>query len=320
MATKPCIDIVLATYNGERFVAQQISSLQNCRRYAELVARVIVVDDGSSDQTPAIIARLQQGDQRIEWHVNPGPLHGPCANFNFGLSLTTADYIMLCDQDDIWHANKIARSFQAISTRAITAREIIQAQQPVLVFSDKRIVDQDLNELCPSFFQLRNISRQWHHCTESLLQQNVASGCTMLFNRQLLQLALPIPPAAFMHDWWLILVAKLNGEVVFIDEPLIDYRQHSNNSLGAKSHTVCYLIFNFFSHFNRFEKNFWHTVRQAEALSSQFSESGVNLVPFTEVRCLSYGKRLRLFLQGDIRQHSWKGQIALLLTLLKGYR
>lgn len=316
--TKACIDIVLATYNGERFVAQQISSLQNCQRYDELVARVIVVDDGSSDQTQAIIARLQQSDQRIEWHVNPGPLHGPCANFNFGLSLTTADYIMLCDQDDIWHTNKIACSFQAISTRAITAREIIQVQRPVLVFSDKRIVDQDLNELCPSFFQLRKISRQWHHCTESLLQQNVASGCTMLFNRQLLQLALPIPPEAFMHDWWLILVAKLNGEVMFIDEPFIDYRQHSNNSLGAKSHSVLYLIRHFFRHLQRFETNFWHTVEQAAALQTRFSETEVTQADFAHLQHYSYWQRLALFCQGKVRQHNWKGQLALFLTLLKG--
>lgn len=316
--TKACIDIVLATYNGERFVAQQISSLQNCWRYGELVARVIVVDDGSSDQTQEIIARLQQGDQRIEWHVNPGPQHGPCANFSFGLSLTTAEYIMLCDQDDIWHTNKIARSFQAISTRAITAREIIQVQRPALVFSDKRIVDQDLNELCPSFFQLRNISRQWHHCTESLLQQNVASGCTMLFNRRLLQLALPIPPAAFMHDWWLILVAKLNGEVVFIDEPLIDYRQHSNNSLGAKSHSVLYLIRHFFRHLQRFETNFWHTVEQAAALQTRFSETEVTQADFARLQHYSYWQRLALFCKGKVRQHNWKGQLALFLTLLKG--
>lgn len=313
--TKACIDIVLAAYNGEQFIEQQITSLQGSSGYEQLVARLIIVDDGSSDQTRAIIARLQQADPKIEWHSNRGPLHGPCANFNFGLSLTTADYIMLCDQDDIWHPQKIERSLQAVIG--------VDPHQPQLVFTDKRIVDQDLNELCPSFFQLRNISRDWHHSTERLLQQNVASGCTMLFNRALLQQAMPIPPAAFMHDWWLVLVARLNGQVVFIDEALMDYRQHSSNSLGAKSHSVLYLIRHFFRHLQRFETNFWHTVEQAAALQTRFSETGVFSktggaeADFARLKHYTYWQRLGLFCQGKVRQHNWKGQLALLLTLLK---
>lgn len=303
---KTCIDIVLATYNGERFIEPQIVSIQHAFHYSALVARIIIVDDGSTDHTRQIVARLQKHDARIEWHTNPGPQYGPRANFGYGLSLTSADYIMLSDQDDIWHPAKITRSLQAIEQR----------DQPALVFTDKRIVDEQLNEICPSFFQLRNISHQWHHGTERLLQQNVASGCTMLFNRALLQHALPIPSAAFMHDWWLILVAKMCGCIVFIDAPLIDYRQHRHNSIGARSYGVFYLVRHFFSHFKRFQTNFWRSVVQAEALSQRFNNTHLSDIPFAHLTRYTYWQRLRLWAQGKIKQHNWKGQIALLLTLV----
>lgn len=303
---KPCIDIVLATYNGERFLTEQIESIQLSSRYRQLVARFIIVDDGSTDSSNTLIQRLQQKDSRIEWHQNPGPHHGPLANFNYGLTLTSSEFVMLSDQDDVWHHDKIELSYQAIKEKS----------GPALLFTDKRIVDEALNELCPSFFQLRNISRQWHHCAESLLQQNTASGCTMMFNRSLLSLALPIPSQAFMHDWWLILVARLKGEVVFLDQPLIDYRQHSSNSIGARSHSVRYLICHFFPHLNKFKANFWRSVRQAESLNERYQNTEVADCAYARLQQQSYLQRLVWFCRGKVRQHNWKGQLALLLTLL----
>lgn len=302
----PSIDIVVATFNGEQYIKAQIESIQRSLRYTELVSRIIIVDDGSTDNTIDLIKALQKDDDRIELHINGGSARGAKGNFGYGISLTSAEFIMLCDQDDIWRTDKIVKSFEKLCSSAL----------PSLVFSDKRIVDAELNEICPSFFQLRNIRTDWHESLERLLQQNVASGCTMMFNRALLNAAMPIPEEAFMHDWWLILVAKTIGEVHFIDAPTVDYRQHDTNTIGAKNHSVLYLIKNFSRHLHKFQVNFWQSASQANALAGKVNSDELANISFTSVIDFSYWQRLNMFFKGNIKQHNWKGQFALFLTLL----
>ncbi|UUM30031.1 glycosyltransferase family 2 protein [Vibrio japonicus] len=308
----PSIDIVLASFNGERFIEQQINSIQSSLNYQTLVRRILVVDDGSSDSTPSIVTKLMQTDSRIELHGNPGPAHGAMANFAFGLSLTRAPYVMLCDQDDVWHPSKIDKSY-----KAIVDSDVNRVALPRLVFTDKRIVDESLNELYPSFFDFRNISRQWHSSIEQLMQQNVASGCTMMLNRPLIELAMPIPNNAFMHDWWLVLVAKLKGEVIFIDEPLMDYRQHGNNTIGAQNYSWRYLATHMTHHLDKFACYLWKSADQAAELNQRFSNSQIEQSAFANLRRYAYFPRLWLFAKGKLRQHSWKGQAALFVTLLR---
>ncbi|GHA39821.1 glycosyltransferase family 2 protein [Photobacterium aphoticum] len=301
------IDIVLATYNGEQFLEEQIQSIQNCVGYANRVSRLIVVDDGSTDQTKAIVERLQT-DSKIEWHLNQTGKKGAKNNFEFGLYITTAEYIMLSDQDDVWQSQRIEDSFHQISSLA--------QSKPALVFSDKEVVDESLNTISDSFFAFRGMATDWHTSLEQLIQQNVASGCTMMFNRALLEQALPIAEDAFMHDWWLILVARVTGEVRFIEKPLIRYRQHDFNTIGAKSYSWSHLLKNFQPHLAKFAKQFWQIAAQAEVLSSRFKHKELDEIAFTKIRTVGYLKRLSMFISGDVRQHNRKGQLALLMTLL----
>ncbi|WP_159739464.1 glycosyltransferase family 2 protein [Vibrio atypicus] len=308
---KPCIDIILATYNGARYIEQQIRSIQQCDHYFYLVARIIVVDDGSVDDTRAIVCNLQNSDSKIEWHINKNGKQGAKENFSYALGLAQSEYIMLCDQDDFWHKDKILLSYQALI--ALQANN-----QPQLVFTDKVVVDDLLNVICESFFKYRKIPINWHESTERLLQMNVASGCTMMFNQALLRQAMPIPTQAFMHDWWLILVAQLSGNVVFINRATIKYRQHSKNTIGAKDYSLLYLVRNFSEHLEKFERNFWRAVEQAETITSLFNNEPDVDVPFSHFRKLGYWRRLGYFFQGRVCQSNWKSQLALFLILLKG--
>ena len=314
------IDIVLATFNGERFLTEQVSSIQKNHSYGEKVARIIIVDDGSTDDTKNIVQLLAASDPKIEWIRNTSALHGPSNNFSFGLSLTTSKYIMLCDQDDIWLPEKIETSFSHIQILE-EALDKKSSNLPLLVFSDKFIVSDALELISNSYFSLKNIPFDWHHKFHHLCQQNVASGCTMLFNRELLEKALPIPKQAYMHDWWLILVANRCGKVKLIEQPLIQYRQHEKNSIGARRVSKWNLLRYFNSHLAKFEQSFLQTVEQAKAfrefeIKQQLTESDC-LSALAYIEHTSRVKRLKLFMNNKITRSHFFGKVALLIVLLK---
>ncbi len=310
------IDIVLATFNGERYLAEQVKSIQRNHVYSEQVARLIIVDDGSTDKTQEIVRLLALTDPKIEWVSNNSKLHGPSNNFSFGLSLTTAEYIMLSDQDDVWLPEKIAVSLSQLQSLAKTSTDL-----PQLVFSDKLIVDAKLNLISKSYFSLKSISLDWHLKFEQLCQQNVASGCTMLFNRALLVKALPIPAKSYMHDWWLILVASRCGKIKLIKQPLIQYRQHENNSIGAKKISKWRLISEFYSHLHKFEQSFLKTSLQAQAFK-KFEENekiaeNYTINALANIQHYDRIKRVKLLLKKTITRSHLFGKIALLIVLLK---
>jgi len=253
------IDIVLATYNGEKHIAEQIMSIQQSVHYIELISRLIIIDDGSNDNTIAIVQSFANQDNKIEIHVNQSGKNGAKHNFCAGLNLSTAEYVMLCDQDDFWHPDKIQ-----LSLLRIKQLEGIFHNQPLLVFTDKEIVDEQLNLIKDSDYLLSKLSKEWHKKTERLLQRNVVSGCTTIVNRNLLKIALPIPEQAFMHDWWLALVASYHGQVSLIDKPLMKYRQHENNAIGANQRTFVSMLLNAPSHLSTFKNNFNKAMKQAE--------------------------------------------------------
>ena len=135
---------------------------------------------------------------------------------------------MLCDQDDIWAKEKLE----------IQMSEMLCAEQkfpdsPVLIHSDLKVVDESKSVIAESFIKYQGLEIKRNTFTNVVIS-NLVTGCTSLFNEELARIALPIPNSAIMHDWWLALTASAFGEVVFIDIPLVEYRQHENNTIGAK--------------------------------------------------------------------------------------
>lgn len=226
----PTVLILLATYNGEKFVRQMVDSVL-AQDFEDI--KIILSDDGSKDSTPAILDEYAEKFPEKVTHYRSGLRFG-CAQKHFMHLLKNfhnAPYIMFCDQDDIWHKDKVRLTLEKM--RETEGEETV----PTLVHTDLRVVDGTLNEIAPSFCENSVIDGN-RVALNQLLVQNVVTGCTMMINRALAEIATSKDggeDAMLMHDWWLAILAAAVGKIAFLDKPTIDYRQHGNNSVGAKN-------------------------------------------------------------------------------------
>src|SRR5918999_5402526 len=226
MASLPSYSVVLSTYNGARFLADQIESI---RAQTAPDWRLYVRDDGSSDETRALVAQWAAVDQRIVIvSDSSGNLGAPAS---FGILLTHAfaqgeRYVFLSDQDDVWLPDRVARMLGV----AIEYEACLGASVPLLVHSDLQVVSTDLRVVRPSFFRFQRIDPSADTRLVRLALRNAVTGCATLVNRALLEHALPFPTIS-MHDWWLAQCAALFGYIVLVDRPTVLYRQHGTNVL-----------------------------------------------------------------------------------------
>lgn len=222
------VDILLATYNGERFIEEQLQSLSS---QTMTDWRLIARDDGSRDDTlrHLLAFRDKHPDRVVVLQDDLGKL-GACQNYGHLMQHSDADYVAFCDQDDVWIAEKL--ELELGKMRALEEKN--GSAVPHLVFSDLTVVDKLLKPIDRSFWDYQNLAPDDSRHAARLMLRNVVTGCTMLLNRALLRKALPLPEQAFMHDWWVALVASVFGRVDFIAQPTVLYRQHGENVLGAK--------------------------------------------------------------------------------------
>ena len=230
MSAEPLVDILLATYNGAAYLAPQLDSLL---AQTHTHFRLLVSDDGSTDDTLAILRRYEGAfGGRMVLLPQGQPSGGVARNFERLMQASAADgraeWIAFCDQDDVWLPEKTARLLAAL--QALEQRT--GADAPCLVHSDLTVVDQDLDVISPSFAAYQRIDPA-DITPRTLLSVNQVTGCATLINRALLQLALPLPPEAVMHDWWLAVLSG-SGARQFLPEPLVLYRQHGRNQIGAR--------------------------------------------------------------------------------------
>jgi glycosyltransferase involved in cell wall biosynthesis len=215
------VSIVMATYNGEQFLRQQLDSiLGQTYRHFELIA----VDDASTDSTLGILNEYAASDERI--HVYPAEKNlGLITNFERGLKLAKGEYIALSDQDDIFRKDKIELLVKALTKKP----------NHDLALSDLSLVDENDVEVAPSMWRYQKLKPQQGKPFRRLLYLNFATGCAIMFRRRLLQVALPFPSACLVHDWWLAVVASSShgGGIELVAEQLTAYRQHGFNQLGA---------------------------------------------------------------------------------------
>lgn len=217
------ICILLATYNGEKYLKQQLDSLfdQTCEDF-QILAR----DDGSTDATVDILRShnvfLLEGGENVGAKRSFGFL------LEYALQKTDAQYFMFCDQDDIWLSDKIEKTI-----KKMLEIESGDFKKSALVHTDLRVVDERLDEIASSFWRYEHIDPA-KNTLNRLLMQNTITGCTTMINRSLASLALPIPKECIMHDWWIGLVASACGKISYLSEPTIKYRQHKGNDTGAK--------------------------------------------------------------------------------------
>lgn len=224
------VEILLGTHNGAAFLSEQLDSIVN-QSYADW--KLVIHDDGSTDETVDIIKKytalypdkITFLDDALSFGNAPG-------NFAFLLEKATAEHVMLCDQDDVWLPDKIE----------LTRNKMLEVEKshpdlPILVHTDLKVVDQQLESLSDSFWSYQGIDPDYNTLNR-LLIQNVVTGCTVMINKKLAILALPIPNDVIMHDWWLGLVASSFGEIHHIERATMLYRQHTNNDTGATRYNL----------------------------------------------------------------------------------
>jgi len=222
----------MATYNGEKYLAQQINSLL-AQTNQDFV--LYINDDVSTDNTLEIAQNYAQNHpDKIQ--VTQNKTNTGNAKYNFLNMIVAenqapnADYIMLCDQDDIWLPTKIEKTLAKMKEMEAKYPQAT----PLLVHTDLSVVNQDLNILHNSFKHAtkRDYDRmQYRH----IVTINNVTGCTAMYNRALANLLVQKPSYTMMHDWWLQLVAASLGKIDHVDEPTMLYRQHEKNTLGAKN-------------------------------------------------------------------------------------
>ncbi|MGO2764372.1 MAG: glycosyltransferase family 2 protein [Pseudolactococcus laudensis] len=218
------INIVMSTYNGEQFLAEQIDSIQQ-QKFKDW--QLLIRDDGSSDQTPEIIKSFVAQDPRIVF-INEHDREnlGVIKNFFTLIKHDKADYYFFSDQDDVWLEDKL-------ETMLAAARQYPD-QLPLMVYTDLCVVDQNLQVMNQSM-----IRSQSHHANTELVQElteNTVTGGVAMINHALAEQWRTLDNI-IMHDWYLALLATAIGKLVYIDQPGELYRQHDNNVLGARTFT-----------------------------------------------------------------------------------
>jgi hypothetical protein len=223
------VEILLSTYNGAAFVGQQIQSILD---QTETAWQLTIRDDGSADNTAEIVQHYVTLDPgRICAFDSDNENLGACLSFGRQLGHSRAQYIMLCDQDDVWLPDKIA-----VTVRKFREMEALHGKDtPLLVFTDATVVDAQLNVLATSLWAYQKSAPVTASHLNRVLLMNPALGCTMMVNRALLDRALPIPRDAVMHDAWLLLVAAAFGKVGHVPQSTLLYRQHGRNEAGSRA-------------------------------------------------------------------------------------
>ena len=312
------IVIVLAAFNGADYLGEQLASLiaQTQTRW-ELLIR----DDGSTDDTLGIIGDYVARDKRIRILPGDGPAGSACGNFAVLLEAAYAQgakYIFCCDQDDVWEINKLERVLACLKQ---TEGESGAA---CLVHHDLAVVNESLEPLADSFVDMMKLQPGDQNNPQRLISRNEVTGCALACNRALLEIALPLSRQAIMHDWWLAMCAAYFGQLVFIPDKLVKYRQHGKNTIGSKSFWHGLNPFsNWMAGWKRGDEEFLKTVRQAGAFQSTMTDRlkkepahFVALERYKMLPVVSRWQRLRTLGQCGLWRSQWLLDVVIVMRML----
>ena len=222
----PQVHIVLATYNGERYIREQIDSI-----LANTVKDISIeiCDDGSADQTVKIAREYAEKHACIHVHENEKNL-GYVKNFIAGIRRSRSPYLMLCDQDDIWDPDKIARTLAAM--KGLEHECGNDVRRPLLIFTDAVNYDSETGKTLGSFHKNSHLNAEKTDPAH-LLMENKCIGCTVMVNAAVLPYLETVPEEVRVHDWWLALICSHFGKICYLNETTLHYRQHRGNMIGG---------------------------------------------------------------------------------------
>lgn len=253
------VDVLLATYHpNDVWLKEQIDSIRAQRGVG---INLIMRDDPKGE--------------------------GACANFNALLKMSDGDYAAFSDQDDVWQEEKLAKMMsRMLEVEAERGRDV-----PILVFCDSVITDETLHPMSGTLISRSGVNVRRGLRVERLLMQNFISGHAMLINAALRRKVGDIPQDAIMHDYWIALVAAAFGVISFLDDPLVMYRQHSSQALGAmgKCHSTA-----------GFRSRLAHNILQAKAFCRRYGAECPECVrALSRIDAMTWwGKRLEIVRHG----------------------
>ena len=227
MPSGGAVEVLLATFNGEIYLQEQIDSIL-AQDYQNL--RLLVRDDGSCDGTTEIHRQYGSAFPERVFIVPTGrPTGSPKRNFLRLMNASTANYVCFSDQDDVWLPDKVTVTMEAMQALESQWGE----SAPALVFTDLRVVDPELRLIHESFWQFMKIKPKNIDHPNKLMLKPIVTGCTAMLNRPLLEIARRMPEEAFMHDFWIGLLASTMGKSRAVGRQTVLYRQHGKNLIGT---------------------------------------------------------------------------------------
>ena len=286
------IDILLTTYNGEKYLSEQIDSI-----LAQTISdwKLLIRDDGSTDQTRKTISHyVKHYPNKIIHIIDTDKNLGVTRNFERLMEYSTSPYIMFCDQDDIWFSDKIETSLRKLQAM----EQQYGSDIPLLVYTDLAVCDEEETQIANSFWKYQGCDPTLALDYAKALVQNNATGNTFIFNRALCDRALPFFPNIVMHDWWLALTALYLGKIDYITNQTILYRQHSSNVSGSKGKNILPILRKLPRYCKTLENNRVQAKSFLENFRSQLDQRQIHILKtFTALFYMNKFHRLYKLLQ-----------------------
>lgn len=298
------IDILMATYNGEEYLERQIDSIIN---QLYLKWRLIIRDDGSTDHTKKIVEKyMKKYPQKIFYYENNKNSGSAKKNFMNLLRDTDAEYIMFCDQDDVWDEDKIIRTYKSMKKiEKLEGKEV-----PLMIATDLRVVSSKEEVIDQSFRHYMNLPSDV--TLSHLIIQNNITGCTIMMNRalcEMLKKALDTKKI-LMHDHFAAIVASLFGKVVLLKRSTISYRQHDSNTVGAMdARSLTYLIQRFKRGQKQFQQDLDDSMDQVGYILELYGDQIENddvfrmLEKYSHLNKQSKWKKMHFFIKYKVYKH-----------------
>lgn len=299
--------ILLATYNGEKYISEQIDSILKQTDHDWML---YIHDDGSKDETVSILEKYAKQYPEQICIVEGKSTGGAKQNFFYLFSQVEAPHYMCCDQDDVWLPEKIE-----MTKKEMNCLEKEDESLPCLVFTELKVVDEDLNIISDKMSHYQGLDCKNLSLNRALIQ-NVVTGCTMMVNRTLREELNRVTnyTDVLMHDWWAMLVAARFGKVSFLEDATILYRQHGNNGVGAQnSSSLLYMIKRMFQG-DEIRISLINTRKQADYFARIYDENANSLITRYS-RLGNKGKfaRLTFYIQNDIKKSTLSKNIGLII-------
>ena len=271
------VRVLMSTYNGQKYLKEQLDSILLQK---DVETKILVRDDGSTDETLSILNEYKK-QGKLEWY-NGKNLRPAKSFMNLLKNSGNYEYYAFADQDDYWKEDKLSK--------AINRLEEVDSKKPALYFCDKELVDSKLNHI-------KHKKINYKVSFESAMIKNIATGCTMVMNKNLVEIVNSYSPSYIvMHDAWIYRVClAIGGICIYDDGEYIKYRQHGNNVIGAQEGVV--------NKTKRRWNNFWHCDHSREKTARELLNGYSDLINKNKLNVLQQISNYR---------NSWKAKVNLI--------